>query len=99
MGTKSNRDAVGARVTARVGKLLLTREVSAGDGYGCQSALRLHFGLGQTRERRRADGALAALGGRRRAAGATFRNVAGTHRGDHRGAGGLVEKRYGALQE
>lgn len=45
-GTKSNRDAVGARVTVRAGGKTLTREVAAGDGYGSQSMLRLHFGLG-----------------------------------------------------
>jgi hypothetical protein len=45
-GTKSNRDAVGARVTAKAGGKTLTREVTAGDGYASQSMLRLHFGLG-----------------------------------------------------
>jgi hypothetical protein len=45
-GTKSNRDAVGARVTAKAGGKILTREVTAGDGYASQSMLRLHFGLG-----------------------------------------------------
>ncbi len=46
VGTRSNRDAVGARVTARTGALTQTREVTLGDGYGSQSTLRLHFGLG-----------------------------------------------------
>lgn len=46
VGTRSNRDAVGARVTARSGSLTQTREVALGDGYGSQNALRLHFGLG-----------------------------------------------------
>jgi len=45
-GTRSNRDAVGARVTVRTGGLRQMREVNAGDGYASQSALRLHFGLG-----------------------------------------------------
>ena len=41
----TNRDAVGARVTLRAGGRLQVREVILGDGYGAQSALRLHFGL------------------------------------------------------
>jgi len=45
LGTKSNRDAVGARVTVKVGEGLKTREVVAGDGYGSQNSLRLYFGL------------------------------------------------------
>ncbi len=44
-GTKSNRDAVGARVTAIVRGKLQMREVVLGDGYGSQNTLRLHFGL------------------------------------------------------
>ena len=46
MGTKSNRDAVGARVDAWVGGRRQTREVILGDGYASQNTLRLHFGLG-----------------------------------------------------
>jgi hypothetical protein len=45
-GTKSNRDAVGARAVVRAGGKILTREVVAGDGYASQNMLRLHFGLG-----------------------------------------------------
>jgi hypothetical protein len=45
-GTKSNRDAVGARAVVRAGGKMLTREVVAGDGYASQNMLRLHFGLG-----------------------------------------------------
>jgi len=45
-GTKSNRDAVGARAVVRAGGKTLTREVVAGDGYASQNMLRLHFGLG-----------------------------------------------------
>ena len=44
-GTKSNRDAVGARVTIRVNGKLQMREVILGDGYGSQNSLRQHFGL------------------------------------------------------
>jgi hypothetical protein len=45
-GTRSNRDAVGARVTIYVDGRQQAREVVLGDGYGSQSSLRLHFGLG-----------------------------------------------------
>ena len=41
----SNRDAVGARVTLRIGDTQQIREVILGDSYGSQSTLRLHFGL------------------------------------------------------
>jgi hypothetical protein len=44
-GTRSNRDAVGARVTIRSRGQLQAREVTLGDGYASQSSLRLHFGL------------------------------------------------------
>jgi hypothetical protein len=46
-GTKSNRDAVGARVTIEIDGKRQIREVQAGDGYASQSSLRLHFGLGE----------------------------------------------------
>jgi hypothetical protein len=45
-GTKSNRDAIGARVTLRVGSHQQTQEVRSGGGYISQSDFRLHFGLG-----------------------------------------------------
>jgi hypothetical protein len=45
-GTKSNRDAIGARVTLAAGGLKLLREVDGGNGYASQSSRRLHFGLG-----------------------------------------------------
>lgn len=45
VGTRSNRDAIGARVTIRVSGKQQSREVLAGDSYGSQSSLRLHFGL------------------------------------------------------
>jgi len=45
-GTRSNRDAVGARVTVRAGGAAQMREVVLGDGYGSQNTLRQHFGLG-----------------------------------------------------
>jgi hypothetical protein len=46
VGTKSNRDAVGARVTVRAGRQALLREVNGGNGYAGQSSKRVHVGLG-----------------------------------------------------
>ncbi|HEX7180897.1 MAG TPA: CRTAC1 family protein [Thermoanaerobaculia bacterium] len=46
VGTKSNRDAIGARVTARSGETMWIREVNGGNGYSSQSSTRLHIGLG-----------------------------------------------------
>lgn len=46
VGTKSNRAAVGARVTVTAGKLVSMKEVKAGSSYLSQNDLRLHFGLG-----------------------------------------------------
>jgi len=46
IGTKSNRDAIGARVTVRLGGEALIRELNGGNGYAGQSSARLHFGLG-----------------------------------------------------
>jgi len=46
IGTKSNRDAIGARVTLEAGGAKLLREVNGGNGYSSQSSKRLHFGLG-----------------------------------------------------
>jgi hypothetical protein len=45
-GTQSNRSAVGALVTARLGERRLTRQVSAGSGFLSSSSPVLHFGLG-----------------------------------------------------
>jgi enediyne biosynthesis protein E4 len=47
IGTRSNRDAVGARVTLTAGDLRQTREVYAGSGYLSGSSLVQHFGLGR----------------------------------------------------
>jgi hypothetical protein len=46
VGTKSNRNAVGARVELKAGGLTLVDEVRAGDSYISHSDWRLHFGLG-----------------------------------------------------
>jgi hypothetical protein len=47
IGTKSNRAAIGARVTVRAGKLVQFNEVRGGASYLSQNDLRLHFGLGK----------------------------------------------------
>jgi hypothetical protein len=45
-GTKSNRDAIGARATLKLGEETLVREVNGGNGYSGQSSTTLHFGIG-----------------------------------------------------
>jgi hypothetical protein len=45
-GTKSNRAAIGARLTLHAGKLVQFNEVRGGASYLSQNDLRLHFGLG-----------------------------------------------------
>jgi enediyne biosynthesis protein E4 len=47
IGTKSNRAAIGARVTVHAGKLVQFNEVRGGASYLSQNDLRLHFGLGR----------------------------------------------------
>ena len=46
VGTKSNRDAIGARATLKAGAKTMIREVDGGNGYAGQSQQRVHFGLG-----------------------------------------------------
>ena len=46
VGRRSNRDAVGAWVTARTDSVAQVQQVIAGRSYLSQSDLRLHFGLG-----------------------------------------------------
>ena len=46
VGTKSNRSAVGARITVQMGNKTLTREIRAGESYGLSSTLTQTFGLG-----------------------------------------------------
>jgi hypothetical protein len=46
VGTKSNKAAIGARVTAKAGKLVQMSEVRGGGSYLSQNDPRLHFGLG-----------------------------------------------------
>jgi len=46
VGTKSNRAAIGARVTIHTGAMMQFDEVRGGGSYLSQNDLRLHFGLG-----------------------------------------------------
>jgi hypothetical protein len=46
IGTKSNRDGIGAKITVQVGKRALVDEVRSGSSYISQNDLRVHFGLG-----------------------------------------------------
>ena len=46
VGTRSNRDAIGARVRLTAGGKTMTRQVEAGSGYASQMMLPVHFGLG-----------------------------------------------------
>jgi hypothetical protein len=46
IGTKSNRDAMGARLRLTAGGLTQMREIEGGQSYMSQSDLRAHFGLG-----------------------------------------------------
>ncbi|MGH9786732.1 MAG: CRTAC1 family protein, partial [Terriglobia bacterium] len=90
VGTKSNRDAAGARITIRVQGKLQMRELALGDGYGSQNTLRQYFGL--------ADATSAdelTVGWPRSGATQTFRNVAANRIvGITEGTDELVEKRY-----
>src|SRR5258705_631064 len=45
-GVKSNRDAIGARVTLKAGGQTMIREGNGGNGYSGPSSLRLHFRIG-----------------------------------------------------
>jgi hypothetical protein len=47
VGTRSNRDALGARLTVRAGGRTQMRELKSGSSYLGQSDVRVHFGLGQ----------------------------------------------------
>jgi len=46
-GRESNRDGIGAIVTATVGSRRLVREVHAGSSYLGQNDVRIHLGLGR----------------------------------------------------
>jgi hypothetical protein len=45
-GTKSNRDAIGARIRITANGLTQIREIDGGNGYAGQSMRRAHFGIG-----------------------------------------------------
>jgi hypothetical protein len=46
-GTKSNRDAIGARITLKAGGLTQIHEIDGGNGYAGQSTKRAHLGIGR----------------------------------------------------
>jgi hypothetical protein len=48
LGTKSNHDGLGARITLRAGGRARVDEVRSGSSYSSNSDMRVHFGLGQT---------------------------------------------------
>jgi hypothetical protein len=47
IGTRSNRDGIGTRISVKAGKRILIDEVRSGSGYISQNDLRVHFGLGK----------------------------------------------------
>src|SRR5205807_1318035 len=47
-GTKSNRSAVGAQVRLTAGGKTHLSFVNGGNGFGAQSTIRVHFGMGTT---------------------------------------------------
>ena len=48
IGTKSNRDGIGARLTLSAAGRLRVDEVRSGSSYSSSSDMRVHFGLSQT---------------------------------------------------
>ena len=48
IGERSNRDAIGARVTVRSGGVTQVNRVTTSTGYACSSELAVHFGLGRS---------------------------------------------------
>src|SRR6266700_1816539 len=50
IGTKSNRDGIGARVSVSAGGRMRVDEVRSGSSYSSSSDMRLHVGLGQTNQ-------------------------------------------------
>ena len=72
-GTKSNRDAVGARVTVETDQGRATRIVKAGSGFISQHSKELLFGLGKSQRIVEGDDRVAERPGRRRSP--TFRST------------------------
>jgi len=50
VGTRGNRDGIGARLKLSVGGKTLVRDVRAGSSYLAQNDLRVHFGLGKAQK-------------------------------------------------
>jgi len=48
VGTKSNRDGIGARISVKLGARTLVDEVRSGSSYNSSSDMRVHFGLGSS---------------------------------------------------
>jgi hypothetical protein len=48
VGTKSNRDGIGARIRVKTPARFLVDEVRSGSSYISSSDMRVHFGLGKT---------------------------------------------------
>jgi hypothetical protein len=48
VGTKSNRDGIGARIRVKTASRILVDEVRSGSSYDSNSDMRVHFGLGTT---------------------------------------------------
>jgi len=48
VGTKSNRDGIGARIRMKAGDRILVDEVRSGSSYISNSDMRVHFGLGKS---------------------------------------------------
>jgi len=47
IGTKSNRDGIGARIRVKVGDRVMVDEVRSGSSYDSNNDMRVHFGLGK----------------------------------------------------
>jgi hypothetical protein len=50
IGTRSNRDGIGAKITVKVSSRTLVDEVRSGSSYVSQNDLRVHFGLGSAKK-------------------------------------------------
>jgi len=46
IGTRSNRDGIGAKISVKNGDRILVDEVRSGSSYISQNDMRVHFGLG-----------------------------------------------------
>ena len=52
IGTRTNRSAIGSRVSVKAGDRRQVQEVRSGGSFCSQNDLRLHFGLGAAKEAR-----------------------------------------------